>query len=639
MSNILFPIKQNNEFGEIKRDHTFIDDAVIESSFDQSGTSNQNLGQVMPKKRLRFAIAIVVITFFILVSRGFYLQIIRGEYYHQVAEENRIQTEMLIPSRGKIYDKFGNTLAENDPSFVLNMMISQIPKDENERSRVLNLISDLAGFQRTDLDLLITEFADLPFDNIPIKKGINYEPAMKLAIETAKLPGFSLSISSKRAYTTRSKSLSHVLGYTGKISSDEVNLVGDGYRRIDDIGKGGIEKWAEKSLRGTIGKIVREVDAWGRELNIVSKKDPLAGADVYLTIDLEMQTFIETRLTTIMKKANSQRASVVVLDPNTGAVLAMVSLPSFDSNQFSGGVEAGEYKALLDDQNKPLFPRAIAGEFPSGSTFKPFVAYAALNEGIINASSTFLSYGGLSIGVWFFPDWKAGGHGYTDVRKAIAESVNTFFYMIGGGFENFEGLGVERITQYAKKFGFGEKTGIDLPGEGTGFLPSKEWKETYKNERWYVGDTYHYAIGQGDLLVTPLQMALGTAIIANGGDKIKPHVIQAVDGGKNSEFLEDKWEPEDNIGPKNIQIVREGMRQTVTRGSAQSLQWLPEQVAGKTGTAQTAGDRPTHAWFTGFGPYQNPEIAMAVLVEEGGEGSYTATPLANEIFYWWFTNR
>jgi penicillin-binding protein 2 len=282
-----------------------------------------------------------------------------------------------------------------------------------------------------------------------------------------------------------------------------------------------------------------------------------------------------------------------------------------------------------------MFPRAVAGEYPSGSTFKPFVAYAALSEGLVDAHSSFVSTGGVRIGQWFFPDWKAGGHGVTDVRKAIAESVNTYFYIIGGGYNDFTGLGVKRIREYAEKFGFGSKMGVDLPSEAPGFLPSKDWKQEAKGERWYVGDTYNLAIGQGDVLVSPLQMATATAKVANGGKDITPRVVEEIDGEPTAPPSVPDIE---DLDERAMQIVREGMRRTVTVGSARYLQTVPTPVAGKTGTAQTPGDKPTHAWFTGFGPYEDPNITLAVLVENGGGGSEVAVPLARDIFNWWFEN-
>ena len=278
-----------------------------------------------------------------------------------------------------------------------------------------------------------------------------------------------------------------------------------------------------------------------------------------------------------------------------------------------------------------MFARAIAGEFPSGSTFKPFVAYAALADGIIREHSSFISTGGIRINEWFFPDWRSGGHGITDVRKAISDSVNTFFYIIGGGFDKTVGLGVEKITKYARSFGFGETTNLGLIGESDGFLPSKEWKIDAKGERWYVGDTYHLSIGQGDFLTTPLQMAVATSVIANDGFKLQPYLIQSIDGPVAYDLQDNNREIIQDLDHDALRIVKEGMRKTVTEGSARSLSWIPINISGKTGTAQTPGDRPYHSWFTGFAPFNNPEITLVVLVEEGGESNEAAVPLASRI--------
>jgi penicillin-binding protein 2 len=268
------------------------------------------------------------------------------------------------------------------------------------------------------------------------------------------------------------------------------------------------------------------------------------------------------------------------------------------------------------------------------------ISIAALEEKIIDERTSFLSTGGIRIGQWFFPDWKAGGHGITDVRKAIAESVNTFFYYIGGGYQDFIGLGVEKIVKYAKLFGLGAQSGIDLPGESAGFLPTEEWKEKVKGEAWYIGDTYHMAIGQGDVLVTPLQVANYTAVFANGGKLYRPHLVKEILSGNDKPIREVETVPvrENFVSNYNMNIVRQGMRQTVTGGSARSLSTLPVTVAGKTGTAQWSSQKANHAWFTGFAPYENPQIIITVLVEEGVEGSTISVPIAKEVLEWYFAN-
>ena len=287
---------------------------------------------------------------------------------------------------------------------------------------------------------------------------------------------------------------------------------------------------------------------------------------------------------------------------------------------------------------KPLFFRSISGEYPSGSTIKPVLASAALEEKIIDRHTSFNSVGGLWVGGrWFFPDWKAGGHGLTNVIKAIAWSVNTYFYYIGGGYGDFQGLGVERIGKYLKLFGLGETLGLDLPGESAGFVPTAEWKKKEKNEAWYIGDTYHLSIGQGDLLVTPLQVNSYTATIANGGRIYRPHLVKGIIAAAGQgEPLASQVIREKFISSQNLEIVRQGMRQTVVAGSAASLNGLSVPAAGKTGTAQWNSNKKNHAWFTGFAPFDQPDFCLTVLVEEGGEGSSLAVPIAREIMQYWF---
>ncbi len=327
-----------------------------------------------------------------------------------------------------------------------------------------------------------------------------------------------------------------------------------------------------------------------------------------------------------------------MLDPSTGEIISMVSLPDFDNNKFAQGISIEDYNNLIEDENMPLFNRSIKGEYPSGSTIKTIVAAGALEDGLITDKTGFMSTGGLLLyDRWFFPDWSAGGHGWTNVYRAISWSVNTFFYIIGGGYEDFEGLGVEGLKKYYNLFGLGERTGLDLLGEKSGLVPDPAWKMKYKNEQWYIGDTYHMAIGQGDVLVTPLQVANFTSVFANGGQLLKPHLVKEIisnDGTK--EFVDPTLIREKFISSENINIVRTGMRQAVTDGSAQYLANLAIPVAGKTGTAQWRSDKENHAWFTGFAPYNNPEVVITVLVEEGGEGSQVSVPITHDILNWYF---
>lgn len=618
------------------RDIRTVEDAVADAHQARGERASHFLGLSINTRRFRVTFVLCIVFFTLFAARTAQLQIVSGDAYRLLAEENRFRNTTIPSVRGVVFDIAGRQLIGNVPAFTLTMTVADIPSDAAERERILARVSDLASLQRTDLDLLIQEFAGAPYEPAIVVKDMPYDQAMLARIEEPQLPGFSLDISTKREYASSSQSVSHVLGYIGKISEAEFEREKGGtYRRTDEIGKAGVEFSMERWLRGTPGAKVVEVDAFGNEITVLSRIDPVDGNDVTLSIDMEFQSVMETRIRTSLEQLGLHKASAVALDPRSGEIRALVSLPSYDSNAFAGGIDSKLYQQLIEDPNQPLFPRAIAGEYPSGSSFKPIVAAAALAEGVITEHTTILSVGGISVGPWFFPDWRAGGHGLTDVRKALADSVNTFFYIIGGGYDDMVGLGVDRITQYGRLFGLGEKTGVDLPGEADGFLPSKEWKEETKGERWYVGDTYHLAIGQGDILVTPIQMAEAIAAIANGGTRYRPHVVHEIG---NDLVAEESNELPENV-TSILSIVREGMRQAVTSGSARSLSVLPVEVAGKTGTAQLGGERNPHAWFVGFAPYEDPEIVLVILIEEGGEGSSVAVPIAYDVFNWWALNR
>ncbi len=625
----IFVVQHHKGFG-LARTRRFDAICATDSCLsDDLCMQGRSIRSTVSHKRLKIGFRLFFLVFFFFFLRATYIQMILGTHFHTLADANRYRVTRIVSPRGNILDRHGNLLAYNTPSFMLTLTIADLPKKPDERDLVIKNICAETGVQRADIDLLLTQYAKQPQEHVPVLRNIPYESAMRLTINIAQFPGFNVIPTVERSYPSTTPSLSHVLGYMGKINPKEsLSLASSGYRPIDQIGKTGIELSAETKLRGLPGKLVTEVDASGHGLSVISKTDPVHGSDVKLGIDLDFQKFIETQMQTILKSVQATRASVVAIDPNTGTVRALVSLPSFDNNLFSSQLTEDAYRQLMEDPDQPLFFRAISGEYPSGSIFKPIIAYAALSEHVVNEHTSFLSTGGLRVGDWFFPDWKVSGHGVTDVRKAIAESVNTFFYIVGGGFQGTIGLGVDRIVQYARYFGFGSKTGIDLPNEADGFLPSKDWKEKTKGERWYVGDTYHLAIGQGDFLTTPIQMAVATASIANGGMIIQPHVIESVGDPIKS--------PIKNLDQNSLRIVQEGMRQSVTNGSNRRLQNLPFPVAGKTGTAQSGIGKPTHSWFTGYGPYDHPTLELTILVEEGGESTSAAVPLAEQIFAWWF---
>jgi penicillin-binding protein 2 len=661
-----FIVKEKKfKFGNLK--DSFYHLNWMEDSFLFGDNNNETLRKSFDVKKLKYIFYILIFFFFLLFSRLFWLQIVKGSEYRVLAEGNRIRVSSIEPKRGIIYDANMKPLVKNEANFVLYLVPSEMPKDEMERDLILrelsfilereNIVSrdNLDGSNYSGFEFIEDSnyFYSIKNKIDKIKRGtlesfrplfvmdqINKSSAIAIALEAEKLPGVSLSVKMGREYfnsDVRLSSLSHLLGYTGKVSEKDLEVFGDDYSLIDYIGKTGLEYFYENELKGEKGKKYVEVDALGREKRLVSNTKPINGNNIVLSIDTDLQAKVEEVLVEHLSKNNLSKASVVAMNPQNGEILSLVSWPSYDNNLFSGGISQEDYSALLNNPNRPLFNRAVSGNFPSGSTIKPVVSVAALEEGIINENTSINSSGGIWVGQWYFPDWKAGGHGMTNIKKAIAESVNTFYYYIGGGYDNFEGLGVDKIVEYFNLFNIGSQSGLDLPQEARGFVPTPEWKKERTGESWYIGNTYHISIGQGDLSVTPLQVANFTSFFANGGKMYRPHLVKNIfseDTGLSMD-IEPEITRENFVSDENIQIVKEGMRQTVTSGSAARLSLLPFEVSGKTGTAQWNTTKEPHAWFTSFAPYDDPEIVLTVLVEEGEESSLPVS-IAGDILSYYF---
>ncbi len=588
------------------------------------------LGRALSGRRFLLAQVFVALVFVVLIGRAGWMQVARGAEFQLQAENNRLREAPLLPRRGIIRDRQGRVLADNIPRFQVTMTPFDLPRDPAEMESDVSLASRVLGLSVNDLLPIANATGNSRDEAIIISDQVSYRQAMDFAVAWPELQGFTLEVAARRRYpwSHEIQSLSHVLGYVGKLSPDEYQEVrGTGYRRADEIGKSGLERGHEGELRGALGARTSEVDAHGRVKALVGERPATDGSDLSLALDLDLQRATEQALKKGLEGAKVDRGSAIALDPRTGEIYAAVSWPAYDNNIFSGGVSTTAYNALINDERNPLFPRAWAGTYPSGSTVKIVIAVAALAEKVISANTSIMSVGGIQIGGSFFPDWKAGGHGPTNVRSAIAWSVNTFFYTVGGGYESFVGLGVDRLGEWMRKFGLGSKTGLDLPGERDGLVPTREWKEKTKGERWFVGDTYNLSIGQGDLLVTPVQVAAYTAAIANGGYQIEPHFARTGTSTERGERL-----AEESI----INIARQGMRDNITYGSGRALSNMAFSIAGKTGTAQWHSEKDYHAWFTAFAPYENPEIVVTVLLEEGGEGSAVSVPVARDILQaWW----
>lgn len=611
----------------------------IEESCDltgdcSSGSAAGFLTLSLSRKKVLFFFSLVFLALFILLFKSFWLQIVGGDKYYALAENNRVKIEYNKAHRGIFFDRNGKPLVQNLFGFSVFVLPQLLPKDAKEQAERLGNLAEITGIPYEEIKSKVEDADKRYFQPILLRTGVPYDRAMLLKIASEEFPGLQLNIDAWRLYPI-AESLAHLLGYIGKIDADEYTKLGQGYLLDDNIGKSGLEKQYEGYLKGTHGEKRIEVDALGREKKVISQNDFVAGTNVVLAIDSDLQ---EKAYQVIKEQTPNGRGSIVISDCRNGQIMAMVDYPSFDNNLFTGGIIYSEYKKLLEDERKPMFTRSIFGEYPSGSTIKPVMSAAALQEKIVTKNTTVNSTGGINIGQWRFPDWKAGGHGVTNVTKAIAWSVNTFFYYIGGGYGDFKGLGLEKIIDYYKLFGLGEITGIDLPGERKGFLPSESWKKEVKKEPWYIGDTYHLSIGQGDLLVTPLQVNNYIVAIANGGTLYQPSLaIGAVYPNGDREAFPTKIIRNVAVDKDNLATIRQGMRETVTYGSGRSLDSLPVEVAGKTGTAQWSSNKKNHAWFTGFAPYNNPNFCITVLVEEGGEGSAVAVPVAKEIMAWWFT--
>ncbi len=573
-------------------------------------------------------------------ARSGYLQIMRGSAYRAQGESNRLRRLPLFPLRGIIKDRSGVPLVRNVPRFRVALIPAYLPEDPARRAALWQELGPLSGVSPIALEQSIVTRTWRGSEAVLIADNILQDDAVRLKVNVQD-PSVSIEISALREYGEAAReSLAHILGYLGRISETEYEaLEARGYVRNDRIGRTGIERSYEEMLRGTMGGRDLEVDARGRLRRVIAEREPIDGSDLTLTLEFEAQKKLEEIMRRHLRAIGKTRGAAVALDPRNGAVRALVSLPGFDPNQFTRGIDQASYEKLSEDKNRPLFPRAISGEYPSGSIIKPLFVAAGLDAGTITPATTVLSTGGIHVRDSFFPDWRAGGHGRVNAQEAIAHSVNTFFYYLGGGYKSFVGMGPDALAEAARKFGLGAPLGIDLPGEGSGLVPSPAWKKTVKGEPWYIGDTYHFAIGQGDVLVTPIQMASAIGAIANGGNLYRPHLASPLTPERGAE----RGPPQDDdlitthvASPQSLEVVRRGMRLAVTGGTAQPLRDVPVAVAGKTGTAEWGKGKLPHAWFVGFAPYENPELVMVVLIEQGGEGSRVAVPIAREFLAWYF---
>ena len=576
-------------------------------------------------RRLVFLKIGVLLLIGLLIFRVWQLQVRDGPYYRDLSQDNRTRAIVLRPARGLVYDRHGRLLANNVPSFNLYVEL----KDVRNREQLLTTLEKLLGFDRTDLEERLHGKGQRT--RVKVKGGLTLREAALIESHRLDLPGTFIQAEYQRNNPNGAYA-AHVIGYVGEIS--EAQLAQEEFSTLRPgsiIGHHGVERTYDHVLRGQAGRKLIEVDALGHEKRMISVDKPQAGDDVYLTIDFRLQKLAEELL-------GEEAGAIVALDPRNGELLALASLPSFDPNALSRGLNQKRWKAILQDPGHPLTNRAIQGQYPPGSTFKIIMAAAALDTQTMETDDTIQCGGGYRFGRRVFRDWKRGGHGTVDLIDAITNSCDVYFYKIGNR------LGIETIATYSKEFGLGQKTGIDLPSEIAGIVPTPAWKEKVKGEPWYPGETISVSIGQGFLTVTPIQMARVIATVANQGLAYQPRLIRAI-RRRETGGLEEWPATMGNrlsLNATHLRSITKGLELVVKDGTGKKAQSDLVTIAGKTGTSQVVALRPgpkkdipkvfrDHAWFVSYAPIQKPRIAVAVLVEHMGHGGSAAAPLAKEL--------
>jgi len=615
-------------------------DALSQKKEKEFGISEKKFEVPLSRGALKGFLIFVLILIFLLFAKTLQLQVLEGKNLTSRAAANKFIIHQIQAERGVIYDKNFNQLIFNQPSFDLVCKKSELPQSESERRKILKEVSQIIKGNSEELEKKIKESET---SLIPIFENLDHQTLIILETKINTLSGFRIVNNTVREYKA-GPIFAHLIGYTGKIRTEEQRADPEFYSILDYVGREGLEKSYEKTLRRNPGKLRIERDAYGKEISreIISLPEP--GKSLVLWLDSELQEKVFEELQKELEIIGSKKGVAVALDPKTGGVLSLVSYPSFDNNLFSPNANPQALKNLLEDPGNPLFNQVISGTFPTGSTIKPLIASAALEEKIISPQKEIYCQGQIQVPhqynpeiVYTFKDWKV--HGWTDIRKAIADSCNVYFYTIGGGYGDQKGLGPSKIKEYLSLFGWGAPTGIDLPGEAQGLLPDPNWKKEIKGESWRDGDTYHLSIGQGDISITPLQVATAFSAIANGGKLIRPKILQKIVGSEKNLIEEIKPEilRENFIEPENLQIIREGMREAVFYGSSVILNDLPVKVAAKTGTAETSKSGIYHNWVTIFAPYEDPQIVLTVMIENVKGMQPAALRVAKAVLEWYFT--
>lgn len=594
---------------------------------------SQRLERPIPEKNLKRAGWV----FFAILAGAFlresYLVIFKNSEYSAKAKTNYVKEIWDRAPRGIIYDSKNRALVKNTLSFNLVMIPAELPRDKNSQENIVKALAVLTKLAEAEIKNQFGNIDRFSFRPLLVLEDLNHDELLTFKSQLENLPGLKLEENFKREYEGHGL-FSQVLGYTGRVSGQDVKDNQE-YLLTDVVGKNGLELQYDDYLRGRHGVTMVETHASGETGRVANSHPAQPGQNLVLFLDADLQKKLTEAMSQVLAGTGLARAAAVVLDPKSGGVLAMQSLPTFDSNIFASRLDQNTFNELFQNSNQPLFNRVVGGVYPPGSTVKPFIGVGALQEKVVNNQTTVDDKGFITAGGQVFKGWKALG--VVDIYKAIAMSSNIFFYSVGGGYGPIAGLGPERIADYFKRFGFSKSTGIDFPSEASGFVPTPDWKRAAKHEGWFVGDTYNMSIGQGFVQVTPLQLALATTAVANRGVLFKPRMVKSITdhSGSHVKNIEPEVLSKNFVDPESLEIIRKAMHETIISGSARSLANLPGSAGGKTGTAQTGVGHNTHAWFTVFAPYEDPKIVLTVLVENGGEGSSVAVPIAREVLEWY----
>jgi penicillin-binding protein 2 len=585
------------------------------------------------RQKLNITIALILLALSIILVRLWYLQVIKGDDLKQRSENNSVRFRKIKPLRGLITDRNGLVMVDNRPSFD----ILYLPGKAKDPDLVIEKLKEL--YHRKSLELsydMVLPKRMKPYLPIKLEKNVSMEKVAIVETNALDLPGIYVDVTPIRLYVD-GEIMAPVIGYTGEVSKEDLEKESEEYSSGDVLGKYGVEKVLDNFIRGQRGAELVEVNVHGKEIKNLGRIDPISGYNIILTVDAALQRAAWDAFA-------GKAGAAIALDPRDGSVLAMVSSPSYDPNLFNSGISPENWQKLQNNPLTPLSNRVISGQYPPGSTYKLIVAAAALEEGIITPDTKFFCDGSFQLGNRAYRCWLKKGHGAINLHRAIVESCDVYFYNVG------KLLGVDKIAHYARLFGFGDISGIDLPNEKKGLIPTKQWKLERTKEPWQLGETISISIGQGFDLVTPLQLANAYGAFANGGTLWRPHLIKKIettDGRIYKEFLPEK-KGSMGLSEKTIKILSDALWGVVNEpgGTGHAARRPNDNVGGKTGTAQVIGlpenDKARrekkitaftrdHAWFVCVAPINNPEIAIAVLAENAGHGGSIAAPIARKI--------